>query len=67
MSTPIDSSAGMANVEAAYAEFHEAEETVTDEGAYVDEHPYRFAAMIGVVVATTILVLRGADFVAAVL
>lgn len=67
MSTPIDSPAGMANVEAAYAEFHEAEETVTDEGAYLDEHPYRFAAMIGVVVATAILVLRGADFVAAVL
>ena len=66
MSTPIDSPAGMANVEAAYAEFHETEET-TNEGAYLDEHPYRFAALNGVVVAVAILVLRGADFVAAVL
>lgn len=66
MSTPIDSPAGMANVEAAYAEFHETEET-TNEGAYLDEHPYRFAAMIGVVVAVAIIVLQGAEFVAAVL
>ena len=65
MSTPIDSPAGMANVEAAYAEFHETEETATDEGAYLDEHPYRFAAMIGVVVAVAIIVLQGAEYVAA--
>jgi hypothetical protein len=55
----------MANVEAAYAEFHETEETATDEGAYLDEHPYRFAAMIGVVVAVAIIVLQGAEYVAA--
>lgn len=71
MSTPIDSPAGMANVEDARNDFEELEyaEFADDERAeaYLDEHPYRFAVMIGIVVGTAILTLRGAEFIAAVL
>ena len=63
MSTPIDSPAGMRNVEDARDDFTEHE----DEGAYLDAHPYRFAAMIGIVVGTAILMLKGAAFVAVLL